>query len=283
MDQATQSQAIREFLRMLRRRFGLLALVAGFGIVASLAYAFVKPPVYESSATILVESQQIPDDLARSTVNMSAAERLRLIEQRLMARNNLAAIIDQFALFANLRLTPAQKIELVRQAIQLETVAVPSEGRNAVEVFSFTITVRLDNPERAAAIVDAIVASALEQNARVRADRTRTTLEFFEAEEKRVGAAITEVERELSAFKRRNEAALPDSLAFRYEELARLQETDLEIDSRILEIETALTGGGRSAPASRCRAAPRKRRCASSRSIWRRSAACSPRIIPRSR
>ena len=239
-----QTQAIREFLRMLRRRFVLLAAVAGLGMLASLAYAFVKPPVYESSATILVESQQIPDDLARSTVNLSAAERLRRIEQRLMARDNLVATIDELGLFAGLPgLTLTEKLDRAREAIQLETVAVPAEGRNTVEVFSFTITVRLDDPEQAATVADRFVASALEQNARVRADRTRTTLVFFEKEEERVAAAIRELEGEISAFKKRNEDALPESLQFRYTELTRLQETDLELDSRILELETALAGG----------------------------------------
>ena len=57
--------------------------------------AYKLPPVYLSTALILVESQQIPSELARSTVTTSAADRLELIEQRLMTRENLLEIIER--------------------------------------------------------------------------------------------------------------------------------------------------------------------------------------------
>lgn len=245
-------QLINELRGMLLRRGLVLGLVASLGVLVAFCYAVVQPSTYQASATILVESPQIADDLARSTISSSAAERLQLIQQRLMARNNLLAVIEKLGLFLDHpELTLTEQIDLTRKATTIESISVSGQGRgNEVEIFAFTITVRLDDGEQAAAMVNEFVESALEQNVRVRAERAQDTLEFFDNEEGRVGEAITALEAEISAFKSENEEALPESLEFRRDELARLQENDLEIDRRILELEeergaleTALDGG----------------------------------------
>ncbi len=240
-----QTVAIRDFLRMLRRRSPIFLLLALTGAIASVGYALMQPQVYESSAQILVKSPQIPDDLARSTVNLSAAERLQLIEQRLTSNNNLLGVIERFDLFADLPdLTQAQKIKLARAAIRIESTAVQGTGQsNAIDIFAFIIRVRLGDPEQAAAVATQFVERALSENQRARADRTRTTLEFFEREEERISATIAAVEAGIVAFKNDNEPSLPESLQFRFDQLSQLQVTELELDSRILELETALAGG----------------------------------------
>lgn len=246
------TQAIGDVLRMLRRRFVVLGLVTTLGLLASIVFALSKHPIYESSAKILVESQRISDTLARSTVNMSAAERLQLIEQRLMTRDNLLGILDKFGLHADLpNLSTTKKIDLFRQMIRIESISVSGQGQQPeVEIFAFTITAQYGDPEKAAAIVNDLVDSAITQNLDLRVGRASDTLEYFESEAARMGEAIMALEGEIAAFKNRNEEALPDTLADRRAELARLQENDLEIDRRILELEeqsgalaTVLAGG----------------------------------------
>lgn len=246
-----QAQALGELWRTFRRRFVVLATVSALGTAAAVGYALVKPPVYETSARILVESQQIPTDLARSTVASSAAERLQIIEQRLMARDNLVALIETHGLFADRpELSLTERIAGLRDATEIRSIAVSGQGYGNREISAFTITVRLRDPGQAAAVANEFVTNVLDQNLRARAERARETLAFFETEERRVGDAIVALEGEIAAFKNANEVALPESLEFRRAELARLQESDLEIERRILELEeqrgaleTALEGG----------------------------------------
>ena len=73
---------IPELWRMFLRRFWIIALVSVVGLPLVALYAYLKPAIYQAEAKILVESQQIPDDLARSTVTADAGERLQLIQQR---------------------------------------------------------------------------------------------------------------------------------------------------------------------------------------------------------
>lgn len=246
-----QAQAFGELWRTFRRRLPVLLAVSVLGTAAAAGYALVKPPVYQTAARILVESQQIPTELARSTVNSSAAERLQIIEQRLMARDNLVQLIETHGLFADRpELSLTDRIQALREATDIQSIAVSGQGYGDREISAFTITVRLRDAEKAAAVANELVTTVLDQNLRARAERARETLEFFEKEERRVGDSIVALEGEIAGFKNENEVALPDSLEFRRAELARLQESDLEIERRILELEeqggalaTALEGG----------------------------------------
>ena len=64
---------LRRYVSVLRRRWLYLVLPAIGIALASVAFAYTTAPQYEASATILVESQQIPTDLASPTVTSDAA------------------------------------------------------------------------------------------------------------------------------------------------------------------------------------------------------------------
>src|SRR5690625_1285522 len=90
---------VTTYLRAIVRRLWLVLLIFVVGSGLAVSSAYLLPPVFESSAKILVESQQIPQDLAQSTVPQGAAERLTLIEQRLMTRDNLLDLVRRLDLF----------------------------------------------------------------------------------------------------------------------------------------------------------------------------------------
>jgi polysaccharide chain length determinant protein (PEP-CTERM system associated) len=233
-----QVQVIKDLFGILRRRAAILLLISAIGIAGAIGYARMQPSVYETSARILVESQQIPNDLARSTVNMSSAERLQLIEQRLTSRNYLISVIRELDLFSDAAaLTINDKITLLREAIRVESILVSGSQSGDVEIFTFTITMRHHDAEQAADIVNTFVEAAVAENRRVRAERARDTRAHFEQQVERIADRIIEIEGEISTFKREHEGALPENLEFRRDELVRLQESSMEIERRLLELE----------------------------------------------
>src|SRR6478609_2557848 len=70
---------------------------------AGAGFALLLPATYSSEGKILVQSQQIPTELVRPTVTSAAQERIQVIEQRTMTRDNLIAIADKFQLFPDKR------------------------------------------------------------------------------------------------------------------------------------------------------------------------------------
>lgn len=231
-----QTQLIHEVLRMLRRRAVPIAFTGVIGVLLAAFAAFTLPPRYQTSARILVESQQIPDELARSTVTSSAGERLHLIEQRLMARDSIAALIDRLGLYADRPdMSLTKKIESVRASTQISIEQLGLQGGRSSS--SIAITVTYGDPDKAAAIANELVSAMLQQNLETRSEQTRQTLHFFDEERDRLSAEITRLDGEITAFKTVNEAVLPDSLEFRRDEMGRLLESSLEIDRRVLALE----------------------------------------------
>ncbi len=250
------TQMIHDAIRMLLRRALPIGLILTTGVAASLFVALVAPPKYQSSARILVESQNIPDELARSTVTSTAFERLKLIEQRLMARDSIRALIEKLGLYADRPdMGLLDKIEALRAATTFQSDALGARNPfSAVAVSAFTISVTFGDPVQAAAIANELVSAVLQQNLRERSEQARQTLRFFDDERDRLSAEIGLLDREITGFKMDNESALPESLEFRRAELSRLLESRLDLDRRALLLEeqrgalqagTATDDGGR--------------------------------------
>mgnify|MGYP002714730496 CR=1 FL=1 len=235
-----QGITVAELVAVLRRRLALLVLIAAIGSAASIYHALRLPPVYRTATRVLVERQQIPDELARSTVNLTTSQRLQLIEERLMARDNLIALIDRLDIFGDAPVSPERKIEIVRAATRIESISGVNPGQSwgaEAGIFAFTITVEFDDPRLAAAMANAFAADAIAQNALVRTERARDTLRYFEREVERLVAQIVALETKIATFKTANEEALPESLEYRREELARLQLNEFELMRRISDLQ----------------------------------------------
>lgn len=234
-----QGQAILELWRTFLRRFWILAGIGVAGILASGFLAYVLPPVFLAQAKILVESQQIPDDLARSTVTASAAERLQLIEQRLMTRDNMLRLIDDLNLYRNRSdLSVSEKVDQLRESIQIQPIGFDAQRRrDGGEISAFTIQVTFNDAGAAAGIANELVTTVLAQNIRARSERASETLDFFVNEQKRLAGELASIEADITAFKKEHENSLPDSMEFRRAQLVRTIESDRESDQRLLELE----------------------------------------------
>lgn len=236
-----QAQLIIEIWRMFLRRFWIMAIIGGLGVGIAAFIAYIMPPMYESEAKILVESQQIPNSLARSTVTTGAAERLSLIRQRMMTRDNLQRVIEDLELFEDRTdMTVSQKIAALRDSTKLSPIRLRGRrARGEGNVSAFTIQVRFPDAKKAAEIANEFVTKTLNQNLRARKERATDTLEFFRLEEERLGRELVEIENQLSRFKNERENSLPGNLRERRNELERISETTfkLEQDALVLEEE----------------------------------------------
>src|SRR5210317_1170394 len=94
-------------------------------LMITVATVFLLPPVYKSTGTILIESQQIPSELVQSTVTTFADERIQVITQRIMTSQQLFSIIRKFDLYAlEIKTTPRSEIlEDMRKRIAIERVS----------------------------------------------------------------------------------------------------------------------------------------------------------------
>src|SRR5580658_4620257 len=91
--------SLPEMLVIGRRRMRAMLGAGAAGVALSVLLALFLPPVYESMATILIEQQEMPTDLVRSTVTSYADERVQVISQRVMTTQTLLDIIRRYDLY----------------------------------------------------------------------------------------------------------------------------------------------------------------------------------------
>ncbi|VAW61562.1 hypothetical protein MNBD_GAMMA11-1408, partial [hydrothermal vent metagenome] len=98
-----QEKSIQDYLAIVSRRKTAIVSTALIVFLLGLITAFVWPPTYKSSATILIKEQEIPTELVRSTVTSFAAQRIQTISQSVMTRPNLMEIIEKYKLYVQER------------------------------------------------------------------------------------------------------------------------------------------------------------------------------------
>lgn len=237
-------QTLADVLAMIRRRMLPMLAVVLLGSVLTLLVVLRMPHVYETAAVLQVELPRVAADTATGDAVSRSSQRLQLLEQELTSRDSMVAMIETHGLFADQpALTQTEKVVALRRSIRIETVRA---GQNVfgVEqpVSAMRIIVQVGDRQKAADVANDLAARVLDLTAQRQSERARETLEFYEAEEQRLGLAIAALEAEITAFKNANVDALPDAMQARREELGRLDATLRDLDLQLLDLTQELAG-----------------------------------------
>ena len=224
-----QSKDISDFIGAFRRyrRKILSIFIVIFGITA--VAAVLWPPTYRSSATILIESQEVPQDLVRSTITSFATQRIQQIQARVMSRTHLMNIIDQYGLYEDeLRTqTTEQVIEMMRKDIALDVISAdvvdPRSGRPSTAAIAFSIAYDGQVPTQVQRVVNELVSLYLSENLKTRSERTEETHLFLRKESGDLSKSIAEIEARLAQFKENNLHALPELVQLNQQLLERTE------------------------------------------------------------
>ncbi len=110
----------RFYLSLILRRLPIVIAIVFTTTMAGILYALSMPPVYRAQARLLIESPQIPDELAASTVVSTADEILLAIQQRIMTRENLLGIANAHNLLEGMtQSTEEQKLSQIGNRVAI--------------------------------------------------------------------------------------------------------------------------------------------------------------------
>ncbi len=233
----TSAFPLDEIFAAIRRRLWLLILCVVVVTPIGLVLAVSLPSKYSSTAKILIEGQQIPDTLVRSTVIVSSAERMELLKQRLLTRQNLLDLADRLNLFADQPgMSRSEIANQVRDAIDIDDIQLQS-GRGPSLSAAFTITYSSTNPGETARVANELVSMALEQNVETRSQRASETRAFLQNKVKELAASLVTLEQRIAEFKIENDSTLPASLQTRRAELGDLRNRRLELQRQVIALE----------------------------------------------
>ena len=182
------------YWELIKRRWAYF--VIPFVVIASagLGVALLWPATYLSEGIILVQSQQIPTELVRPTVTSAAQERLQVIEQRTMSRDNLVAIIDKFQLFPDKRtlMSITELVALMKQQTKIAPVDLQLDfkQRSRLEnpTIVFSVGFEYSDPATAARVANELMTRILSEDLRDRRSRATDTTKFLAREVQRLEA-----------------------------------------------------------------------------------------------
>lgn len=212
------------------RRLPWIILFTALGTAAGLALALTLPPSYTSNAELVVDSEQIPEDMASSTVRTGEIEALQIIRQRILTRNNLLEIANEFEIYEGEDdLTPDGKVDDMRSrtSFEIEGGDAPRGSTSATIVH---LSFRAETAQQASAVANRLVTMTLQENEQMRTEAANETLRFFDQEVEDLQQQLSDVSSDILQFKEDNLKALPDSLEFRRSRQAALQERLVQLE-----------------------------------------------------
>ena len=228
----------RALLRVIWRRMLVILLIVAIGFPLSVWFALSRPKLFEATAVIQIEAPEVAEQLAGQAMLVNSNAQLDLIQQKLMSRDNMIAVIDRFGLFeGDMPLT--EKVFLLRESVTIIELVDPTQSwRPDVQASGLVITVRLDDAQKAADVANDFLDSILSEAQARSEGRAARTLDFFVAEEARVSTEISQIEAIIAEFKQVNIDSLPDNIASQRERLTRLTDSRIALDQQLIELQT---------------------------------------------
>ena len=220
-----------------RWRLGVLVFLAPFCAVAALLVAL--PNVYRSTATVLVDRQQVPEAFVRSTVTSAIETRLQAISQEILSRSRLEKLITRFNLYPELRRhgSMEEAVERMRRDTQLELTGMTSSAHRGTTI-AFKLSYLGRDPQTVAMVTNTITSFYVEEDLKVRERQATGTTEFLQVQLADSKRRLDEQERRISDFKRRSIGELPQQIQ---SNLATLETLSMQLrvanDSQLRAVE----------------------------------------------
>jgi uncharacterized protein involved in exopolysaccharide biosynthesis len=207
MQEEGQSNLLRPayYWELVKRRALFIALPFLVIAVSGVAVAMLWPPTYLSEGKILVQSQEIPTELVRPTVTNAAQERIQVIEQRTMTRENLLAIIDKFKLFPEQRnlMSATQLVELMKKRTSIAPISQPLAFTRRTDNPTIVFTVGFEDPDptTASRVANELVTRILNEDLRDRTSRATETTKFLGRDVQKLQAENAAIEAKVAEAK----------------------------------------------------------------------------------
>jgi uncharacterized protein involved in exopolysaccharide biosynthesis len=197
-----------------QRRYYALTVFAAF-LIVSLAAAFALPTLYRSQATLLIESQELPTEVAESPGTGAIEQRIAKIRERVLSRGDLIALIEQYDLYSSERRSkPLSKvIEKMRKATAVGALegdigSQTNSNPNESNVIALNMSFDYPDPVKAQEVLQSFVQSFLRMDSDVVEDQALLTVRFLQDQAQKLASQIQQIESEITALKARNGSAL---------------------------------------------------------------------------
>jgi len=236
-------KGLADYLDIIRRRKYWVIIPAFILTVVSVSVAYLLSPTYKSEGLILIESQEIPNDLVKSTVTSYADQRIEVIKQRIMTTERVMGIVNKYNLYSESRqkMPPSEIVEIFRENIEITMVNAnvtdPRSGRAQRASIAFKVSFMDKSPEVAQQVANELVTQFLNENVRNRTGKAAETKDFLEEEANKFQRKIQLLEKKIAEFKDEYSDSLPELLEYNLSMVERLQQELADNQNQVMVLQ----------------------------------------------
>ena len=220
-----RTYTVDELIGALKRRWKIMALVAGGALaLATIAIARI-PNEYSARALVMVEGLHPHPDLVVPVISTSLEERVKNVRSQVYARGLLTTTIEELKLYPKER--EKNGMDAAVEALRKDT-EVHAEGEDA-----FSVTVRSKDKEEAARTANRLAELFIETNLQVRAGQVTRTRDIISQKLAEMRGDLSKSEGKLIAYKREHANELPELVESRIHEREQLSK-QIEIEATFM-------------------------------------------------
>jgi polysaccharide biosynthesis transport protein len=199
---------------ILAHRRWWLIVPAAIMLVAGVIAAYSLPALYTSSATLLVESADVPiDQQATGGGGEIVDERLAKIREQIMSRRDLLQLMDQFGLYDTERRDKplSEVVEKFRKSISVSPVSADLTQGGGRALIAFSVSTDYRDPVKAQEVTQSLVDRIVQIDATTSNEQAQASVRFLTQQSDELKTQLAALESALSGLKARNGAVLSNS------------------------------------------------------------------------
>ncbi|MHB8533857.1 MAG: GumC family protein [Sulfuricaulis sp.] len=238
-----QIKELKDYLDTFRRRrTAILSTAAGIFVVSVLA-ALLWPPTYRSTSTILIEEQEVPSDLVRSTITSFATQRIETIGQTVMTRANLMQIIEKYDLYHSERRTKTTEeiLDRMRKDVKVNMINAdvidPRSGQARPATIAFTVSYDGESPSVTQKVANELTTLYLNANLKNREEKASETYSFLRTEADKINDHISVLSAQLAVFKEKHANSLPELNQLNMQLVERAESELRDVESQLRSLD----------------------------------------------
>jgi len=226
-----QRQLIKKNVDLIFHSWRLISIVLLVGLSIGLGYYFYLPKIYQSTALLSFETQQInPAKMDPEQGRQRLRESLATLQELVTSRTSLEKVILQFSLYEGARkqLPIEDVIEMMRKNIDIES------GRQG-DVFN--VSYQGSDPQKVVRVTNALASLFIEENMKYREERATETSKYTENELAMAKKVLDAKEQQMRDYKLKFFNEMPEQRQSNLTQLQTLISQNQGVQSSIQELE----------------------------------------------
>lgn len=220
-----------------QRRLYIIVTFLLFLIGATIA-AFALPTLYRSTATLLVEQQDLPQNVAQDPDGGAIGERIAKIREKVLSRGDLITLIEQNDLYPDERRTEPMS-EIIDKMRKATTVGALSSdiGKSATnDVIALNMSFDYSEPAKARDVMQGYVSSFLRIDSDDLEDQASLAVRFLQDQSAKLQGQLRTIESQITFLKARNGAALSGASSMPFLDLGSYSAQIVALESQNREL-----------------------------------------------